>query len=432
MRLALPVKLLLVCSFLLAEFGCQAIRRYETQWIYENHSPSSVSVNFHSETPVLSINDESLGKIPFVARCRCSDVTVTYQEGMRPLALTFANNVSRLLKEVQHEIGLRIIFNLEIYLVYGVSSFQGLDVQLNADSRSLRFVMMVPAADPTMNGLLLANAGYYPYGFVHELVEGSLGLRSLSDRPVPLDFTVRYLGLNFSIHNHTRWFREGLANYAGLFASRKMSEQVTPQSRTFDPILRYRYDFSKAHDEPFTNLAIIRERLFDWVNSPEKKNTGEYDEQCYHASLGVFLYLEHRFGEGSVKRIVQNLKGNGCLDGEQLIEVVNNTLRTDLRTLVRDFQFPEDGLKLTMIIPHHCPGLPPSEWQGILVDEVKPDSPAAAWGVQKGDIINSMQGQPVRNTLDYEIAKMDLVEKGRGTMRVVRKEEIHELKTWLR
>lgn len=411
--------------------GCNAIRRYETRKIYQRQNFPPMARSHGRYTESTNLNDESLSKVPFRARCRCEDITVIYQDGMRPIALPFAANFSLLLKEVEEELGIQIPFKVDVYLVYVESGFSGIKFDFGEKPGYPRFVMMVPKSGSSLEGMILANV-LYPYTMIHELVEPSLMCRPPDEDPVTFDIPANFPLRPYPIYNHTRWFREGVASYAGLNAYRKVRNQIAPHRQELDPGLWNRFNLLSGHDRPFSGLAIVRERVFDWINGPEGRYSDEYEQQCYNASLGIFLYLEHRFGQGSVKRIVQNLKGNGCLDREKLIEIINSTLGTDLRALLRDFKFPDDGMKLAWMTPAGFPLIPTADRYGLQVEEIKSDSPGAAWGVQKGDILIAMQGKPVRNHLDYEMAKLDLVEKGKGTLQVVRKEKIHELKTWIK
>jgi serine protease Do len=64
----------------------------------------------------------------------------------------------------------------------------------------------------------------------------------------------------------------------------------------------------------------------------------------------------------------------------------------------------EDRLGLTVqeITPELAEQLQLEKPEGVLVANVKPGSPAAKAGLQRGDVIHEMEHQPVRGVEDYE------------------------------
>lgn len=71
------------------------------------------------------------------------------------------------------------------------------------------------------------------------------------------------------------------------------------------------------------------------------------------------------------------------------------------------------GLAVQDITPEMADKMGLEKPEGVLVSQVKPGSPAAKAGIQRGDIIHEVEHQPVRNVKDYQKA---LTKAGKDTV----------------
>ena len=111
------------------------------------------------------------------------------------------------------------------------------------------------------------------------------------------------------------------------------------------------------------------------------------------------------------------------VDGRDLLKITNQTIGTDVKRLVADFQFPQPGLRLTPITPALALNKSLEAEDGLFVDAVEPNSPGAAAGLKPKDIILTANSVSVVSELDFEQALFQAEEQQSIPLRAWRKDE---------
>lgn len=177
------------------------------------------------------------------------------------------------------------------------------------------------------------------YFIVHEVVEATLV--SPGYQPVALmDLKPTYLNfIQLDWTSHTRWFRDGLANYGAYVALESVIDGSMPVT-------------IPVHKYPLSRLAQTGTELFRW-----EQHDGDDSVDAYSAALGFFLLVEEKFGPGAVARVVEAAKGVEYPDHAGLRSAVERALGVTPEQLVSDFNFPDwytwslrtDDYKIEMI-----------------------------------------------------------------------------------
>jgi hypothetical protein len=227
---------------------------------------------------------------------------------------------------------------------------------------------------------------------MHELVETSLACNDVEGRVLP-DVGWHVLGLGAHVNNYTRWFRDGLSNYAGYIAYETACDDLS--DREDPPAGR-----ALVHSRPFSCLSQIGGDLFSWSQYSHAKQQEDY----YNAALGLFLLIEAEYGEQAIRDITAEITRRESVDGRDLLEIAEQATGTDLRELVAAFTFPRTGLTLADLTPAVALNLGLGVEKGLLVESVEQDSLGQQAGLEPNDVIVAVDDTPVIDELDYELA----------------------------
>ena len=368
--------------------GCRTISRGITESVLEPGGSERWEVRYGSRI-IYTLTNETLTNVEFEGSVLSGDVVVRYQRGLGPQAQCVADRTAALLDRVSERTGIAISTRTTVYLLRFDQRPQNFNITLAVEPNEFPLPMFVQAGEESCDSIIAQNYSY-PYVAVHELVETSLVDRA--DGQVLPDLAWGALGLSVHVNNYTRWFRDGLANYAGYVAYEIVAAEM-PSEQT----LQHRQTL--VHERPFTSLAKVRDRLFSWSQSPVTKRERTY----YNAALGLFLLIADAYGEQTIHYIMDEVAQRETVDGRDLIEIANRVLGTDVRQLARNFTFPALGVEVERMAPALALNRGVDLREGVLVQTVQEGSAGARAGLKEKDIITAVESTPVANLLDLEI-----------------------------
>jgi hypothetical protein len=368
--------------------GCRMFTRGITESVLEREPSPQWHVHYGSRIHYTLTND-SLQDMEFEGTRDANEVVVRYQEGLARQAQGVAETTAGLLRQVEQRIGVTITTRTTAYLLRFDHKPQDFDVVLAVEPNEFPLPLFVGVGEESCETILAHNRGY-PYLLVHELVETSLTGGGKGARVLP-DLAWGLPGLKLHANNYTRWFRDGLANYAGYLAYDLFARELPSEQRLqIQTIL---------HTEPFSSLARIGERLFSWPQSSATKAERYY----YNAALGLFLLIADTFGEQAIRDITAEVATRRSVDGRDLIEICRRVLGLDVRQLARDFKFPDVDMEMERISPALALNKGVALREGLFVLNVPEDSRARRAGLRPKDVITAVGSTPVANHLDFEL-----------------------------
>ncbi|MDI6448498.1 PDZ domain-containing protein [Anaerobaca lacustris] len=369
--------------------GCRTVNRGLTEAVLDGEHARQWHIRYGSQS-FYSLGDEGLAKIEFEGLIDRERVRVRYQRGMQGQAECVADVTTRLIEQVELRVGMTITTSTTIDLLRFDEPPQNFDIQLTVEPNEFPLPLFVRAGDESCTSILAQNRSY-PYVLMHELVETSLAARA-GGRVLP-DVGYGWFGLGGSVNNYTRWFRDGLANYAGYLACEILSDEMDcPECPTrVAPLL---------HTSPLSRLATVRTRLFSWSQS----SPSEHEREHYNAALGLFLLIEDRFGQQTIRDILADVATRETVDGRDLRAIASQVIGTDVKQFVADFEFPMIGGVLTPVTRALAANKGLNVAEGLLLEFVEPDGPADRAGLRPDDVIVAAASAPVADTIDFELA----------------------------
>jgi len=368
--------------------GCRTISRGITESVLEPGSSERWEVRYGSRV-LYTLTNETLTEVEFEGSVISGDVVVRYQRGLAPQAQCVADRTAALLDKVCERTGVAISTRTTAYLLRFDQRPQNFNITLAVEPNEFPLPLFVRAGEESCEAIIAQNHSY-PYLAVHELVETSLVDRA-GGQVLP-DLSWGTLGLSLHVNNYTRWFRDGLANYAGYVAYEIVAGEM-PSEQT----LCHRQTL--LHDRPFTSLARIGDRLFSWPQS----SATERERAYYNAALGLFLLIADTYGEQTIRYIMHEVAQQETVDGTDLVEIANHVLGTDVRQLAADFEFPFVGVELERMSPALALNRGVGLREGLFVKRVQEDSAAARAGLLEKDVIVAVGTTPITNMLDFEV-----------------------------
>lgn len=399
---------LLVAAVLVAG-GCGAIRKAVNDRTFGGNKPGKARVEYNLRrrmtVPELKRdNSDFPGKVELE-----DDVEVMFQPNMDDVAHAVARQARDVILATEERLGLDVP-KVRLCMMWVDKMPQNVSVSWTADD-SFPVPVFVPVGARPSDPILAENA-IAPSMWIHEVVEMTL-IRPTMPPTVAGDLEFG----PFRVCNYTRWFCEGLANYAGYIAARQIDEDAMPpngRSGRSDVFLWLK---------PLSSLGKVGKDLFEWHQFSDDARNHDY----YSAALGLFLLIEHRFGEEGIRAVVTALPREGYVDGPGLIDLVNETLTVDIRELALAFSFPETNMKVTALTPAVAARKGLEIQGGLLVTAVDKESPAARAGIEEGDILTAVNGRSVGSNLELELAILDSLTKGSMAVTARRGETLHEL-----
>jgi hypothetical protein len=388
--------------------GCQTINKGLTEAVLDRKKPEQWQVHYGSRVHYL-LNNTTMKDLEFESSLSAGDTTIEYQRGLAEQAQCIADKTNELLGKVQEHTGVTISTRSRIYLLRFDDRPQDFDVMLDVEPNELPLPLFIQAGDESCETILVQNRSY-PYMFVHELVETSVAAGRKSGVVLP-DPLWGVFGLAVHVNNYTRWFREGLASYAGYVAYQALSEDIPSSHR-----LHYRQTL--LHTSPFSALATAGDRLFSWVQASRIGRERMY----YNAALGLFLLMEDTYGPEAIRMIVDEVAAQRTVNGRDLLKIAKQVLGADLRQLVRDFRFPEIGAEIERLTPALALNGGIDVQEGLFVYTLEKDGLAAQAGLQEKDVITAVGTTPTANNLDFELALFQVRNQPSVPLTVVRRD----------
>ncbi len=370
--------------------GCRTINKGISEAVLDHKEPEQWEVHYGSRVHYL-LNDTTIKEVDFEGSLIAGDTMIRYQRGLADQAQCIADKTNELLGKVRQRTGVAISTHSTMYMLRFDDQPQDFDVMFNVEPNELPLPMFVQVGSESCEDILVQNRGY-PYMIVHEIVETSLAAGRNKGVVLP-DPSWGLLGVAMHMNNYTRWFREGLANYAGYVAYEAICEEI-PSSR------RLRHRQMLLHTNPFSSLAAVGDKLFSWVQSSRTVQERMY----YNAALGLFLLVADTYGERAIRDIVNEIGTRRMVDGRDLRQIFNRVLGVDIRQMARDFRFPEVGVELERLTPAEALNNGIDIQEGLFIRSLEKDGPAARARLQEKDVITAAGGVAMANELDFELA----------------------------
>jgi hypothetical protein len=187
--------------------------------------------------------------------------------------------------------------------------------------------------------------------------------------------------VHVNLKYHTRWFRDGFANYTAYKASQSFRRSLADSSVKTSSLT-----FCEDSLQPFSKLAKMREKVFDWNQNSKEGEDGD----DYEAAMALFLLLEEQKGVAGITTMFNELPNVKSGSGRALVKMIREKTGVDLIKLAREVQFPDLGLETE-----------PKEG-GLEVQKLATDGWAARTGLMKGDIIVEANGRAISGRLEFE------------------------------
>lgn len=376
-----------VCA---AAAGCRTINKRISEAVLDPGKTKQWNVRYGSQS-LFALDNARLERLDFAGSTEGDCIKVRYQRGLAESAQCIADETTGLLEEVEQRLGITITTRSTIQLLRLDETPQNFDIRLKVEPNEFPLPLFVRAGDESCRSILAQNRSY-PYLFVHELVETSLACNEAGGRVLP-DVAWGFLGIEIHVNNYTRWFRDGLANYAGFIAHERARQDLTEGQD--DPAGR-----ALVHNNPFSALDRVGVGLFSWSQYSRSKRQVDY----YDAALGLFLLLADEYGEGAFREITTRIASREAVDGRDLLAIVREVTGADLRGLAATFRFPQIGLNCDAVTTAVALNRGLGVQEGLLVESVEPNSLGDGAGLEPNDVIVSVDGAPVSDDLDYELA----------------------------
>jgi len=368
--------------------GCSTLNKSITESVLAREKPRQWSIHYASRLQY-TLTNKTLLDMEFEGSRHAGSTVVRYQRGLAGAAQCLADQTAALVKAVQQRTGVVVSTRSTIYLLRLDQQPQDFSVTLTSQPNEFLLPLFVQAGQESCEAIIAQSRGY-PYLLVHELVETSLVSRTGGSVLPDLSWGMPFLQMH--VNNYTRWFRDGLANYAGYIAYEIMARETTSARRL------YQHE-TLVHTEPFSCLAEVGDRLFSWPQSA----SAQFERANYNAALGLFLLIADTFGEQTIRAIVGEIAQRQMVNGRDLLEITNRILKTDVRQLARSFEFPCVGAQVEQMTPALALNRGVEPHAGLFVEAVQAGSRARRAGLQERDVIVAVGATPVANRLDFEL-----------------------------
>lgn len=342
-------------------------------------------------------------QIKFAGEVSRPPLFVRYQAGLEELAEVALARIVQISDQLKNQLGLelRTDINIETNLLRVDVVPQSLEWVIENDGNVMMFPLFTTGYDaPSAEVDFISPV--FPERFIHEIVEANLAMPGKPNAILMDLFNDR----GKKIRTYTRWYRDGFAEYAGWSVGNhyRMQTDVEEPSREKND-LRLFIRLTRPDWSPFTDLSRIGATIFQWNQfDPSEGNTTRYG-----AALGIFLLLEHKFGPGSVKKVARRVSELGYPDRDMLVAAINDTFQTDLVQLVKDFTFPDLGMKLEPLTPAKRANNVLPDIEGIYVNSVEPASMAEVTGIRPGQVITMVGDREATSRIQLELGLLDII-----------------------
>ncbi len=386
-NVAVGLAALMACSMALT--GCRTINKRLSESVLDPNEAETWEVHHYSFGSYI-VDDEQFGEIDFAGWVEQDRVKVHYPQGLADAAEEIAAETCRIIETVEQRLGVAIITRTRIELLRFDEVPQNFDIRLTGEPNEFPLPLFVQTGKESASDILAHNLSY-PYFLAHELVETSLSCDSSKGYVLP-DIAWEFYFIGGHLNNDTRWFRDGLANYAGFVAYQTMHENW--DASMGDPAGR-----KSIHHHPFSMLDAVGEDLFTWTQHSRIKQQGDY----YDAALGLLLLIADEYGEQAIRDINGTIASRQSVDGSDLLKIAREITGADLKEVAASFRFPQIGAEVTDITETTALNKGLDVQQGLFVKTVEPNSLAATAGIEPNDAIVAVNGENITDYLDYEL-----------------------------
>jgi hypothetical protein len=397
--------------------GCETLEQQSTTETYEDYrnqtEKTSFNVTFNYDDTVV-VDDSYVATQYYEGTAKVGRVEVAFQAGLNEQAGELAMEMEEHIAHVEQRFGRALETPVRAYLLrrdHMPGSVTGGFAPTNA---AFQFPLFAVEGEENFETIRSGNP-FYPYMFIHELTKLSL----VDPARPPLILADQKTGPMMKTSYLTRWFREGLANYAELLIYEKMRERNATEGGS--PLSSF--ESNHVYQQPLSALAKVGPTLFEW----EQFNDSTHDRDYYNAAMGLFVLLEHRFGEDAVRKVMDVLEKQYFVDGQVIISAINESLDTNIEEIIQGFDLMTAGAQASPLSPATAKNFGLAVEEGLYVNGVTESGAARAAGVRQGDVIVRINRRAVSNNLDYELAMLDAQDHGNLYFTVNRLGEQHTL-----
>jgi len=303
-------------------------------------------------------------------------VTVHAPEKVAKIAAQLAEKTERCYDAVEAACGLRWRFATELYLLPVFEVPENVDFKARKENTIVAAIFLLPT-DKSVKDLVGRNP-FFPEAWAHEMTEGTMVFPEGNGPAFLIDPCLGPVGWKFG----TRWFRDGLSNYAALIAARELGGPETAAKGGLG--------------RPFSSLALARTTLLKWSQCHAGRSVeGISSQHLYSAALGAILEIERYGGPGTIARLMRGFAAGSAVDGRAIERALDEALGFKLRGFLRDYRFPYIGVELARKWP---------ERNLLEIKRVAENSPAAEAGFREGDTLLELEGERVENLWQLEHA----------------------------
>ena len=234
------VCLLLIVALTLSFTGCRSINKSTAS--YNLSKPRKGQSQIHWDlSMVYRLDDSDLEKKTFEHRIQVEDVNITYQYGLESQAQCIAYKTNELILAIEDSIGMDIFYRVDMFLLRTDQFPQDYKMNFKTDPNTFIMPLFVTPDNDSCQAIISNNLIYHNL-LMHELAEMSLIFHNNGGTILP-DGQINFLFIKITAVNYTRWFREGLANYAGYLAFLNIRSYVEE---------KYPYNRWGLFDKPFS------------------------------------------------------------------------------------------------------------------------------------------------------------------------------------
>ena len=354
---------LIALSSLLILSGCEGLMR--------NMQYANIRTGLFPMNMELGIGDRSINAAKlieqqtYVGVAERDDVSVHYPEGMADQAARLADAFHQARADVLARTGITWAFKPDVYLVPVTGMEKGFRLTIHIrKQRTLRVPMLVNPSSP-----VFFNPDW-SQGLAHELTEASM-LSALTRRDTVMgDYCA---GDIIAIANRTRWFRDGVSDYAGdLMNARLFGDRYQPPARVYHALME------------------VRSGVLDWSNCRRSSQEWTY----YYASDALVREVIAHSGDDAIARIFRAASHATVIDGGTLDRAVKKVTGLDLQRFTSSYR--QTWLGADFANSAQVFGAPSIVESGnvVRVTRVYPGTPADKWRLKPGDTIVSVDGHP--------------------------------------
>ncbi|MBX3179179.1 MAG: PDZ domain-containing protein [Candidatus Hydrogenedentes bacterium] len=387
----------------LALSGCETLPAPGAQAAYEAYRNEGVRPAFNvgfNYNDGLVVDNAFVASQYYEGTARAGRAEVAFQAGLKEQAGALAVEIEQHLAHVEQALGRDYPLPVRAYLLRRDRMPGTIAGSFQKTSEVFQFPLFAVDGEESFETIRSTNP-FYPYMFVHELTKLSL----VDPARPPLVLADQRSNPLVKIEYNTRWFREGLANYAEYLVYERLRARAEAEG---DPLALSPFESSHVYQKPLSALAALGPAVLDWPAFGETARDPDY----FNASLGLFLLVEDQFGEGAVRRVLDELETAEYVDGTVIETAFNRALNTDIRRLATDFALPAPGAETSTLTPATAKNYGLRAGSGLYVNNVAEGGLAKAAGLQRGDVIVQINRRPVANTLDAELAMLEAKRHG--------------------